>query len=188
MKKLKIWVSNRHIHLSQEDASVLFGEWYQLNKIKDLTQPGQFAANECVTIKWPKGQFDWVRILWPYRNDTQVEIMIGDNFKLWINAPIRLSGDLENTPWLEIIWPQWFVIIEKWVIVAKRHIHMNLDEAQEFWLEDWQVVSVKVDGERWLIFENVIVRADIKWSLDMHIDMEEANAAGVKNWQEVEIL
>lgn len=188
MKKLTVGVSNRHLHLSERDAKALFGEWYQLNKIKDLSQPGQFASEECVTIKGSKGLIEGVRILWPYRNNTQVEIMLGDNFKLWISAPIRLSGDLENTPWLEIIWPKWSIVIEKWTIVAKRHIHLNLEQAEKFNLANGQIVSVKVEGERWLIFENVIVRADSKWALDMHIDMEEANAAWIKNGQEVTIL
>lgn len=188
MKKLTVGVSNRHLHLSENDANILFGEWYQLNKIKDLSQPGQFAAEEIVSIKWPKWQIDGIRILWPYRQDTQIEIMMWDNFKLWINAPIRLSGDLVGTPWLEIIGPKWSINIEKWVIVAKRHIHMNLDEAKAFGLKDNQIVRVKADGERWLIFENVIVRANNKWALDMHIDIEEANAAWIKNGQEVEII
>ena len=185
---LTVWVSNRHIHLSQKDADLLFGKWYELTKIKDLSQPGQFACQEVVNIKWPKWQIDNVRILWPYRKDTQIELLLGDNYKLWIDAPIRLSGDLENTPGLEIIWPNGSIFTEKWAIVAKRHIHMNLQEAEELWLKDGQIVNIKTEWERWLIFENVIVRADPKWALDVHIDMEEANAAGLKNWDNCKII
>ena len=186
--KITVWISNRHVHLSRKDADLLFWEWYELTKIKDLSQPWQFATEECVVLKWPKWEISKVRILWPYRKDTQIEVLLWDNYKLGINAPVRLSGDLENTPWLEIIWQNGSITTKKWAIVAQRHIHMNLEEAKEFWLENGQIVSVKTEWERWLIFENVIIRADSKWALDFHIDMEEANAAGVQNWNECKII
>ncbi|MCK9467136.1 MAG: phosphate propanoyltransferase [Candidatus Absconditabacterales bacterium] len=186
--KLTVGISNRHVHLSRKDADLLFGEGYELTKIKDLSQPGQFAAEECVVLKGPKGEISKVRILGPYRKDTQIEVLLGDNYKLGINAPVRLSGDLENTPGLEIIGPNGSITTEKGAIVAQRHIHMNLEEAKEFGLENSQIVSVKTEGERGLIFENVIVRADSKGALDFHIDIEEANAAGVKNLDECKII
>ncbi|HOG15583.1 MAG TPA: phosphate propanoyltransferase, partial [Candidatus Absconditabacterales bacterium] len=177
--KITVGISNRHVHLSRKDADLLFGEGYELTKIKDLSQPGQFATEECVVLKGPKGEISKVRILGPYRKDTQIEVLLGDNYKLGINAPVRLSGDLENTPGLEIIGPNGSITTKKGAIVAQRHIHMNLEEAKEFGLENGQIVSVKTEGERGLIFENVIIRADSKGALDFHIDMEEANAAGV---------
>ena len=188
MKTVPIWISNRHIHLSQSDANKLFGEGYELKKFKDLSQPWQYACEEIVTIKWPKWQLDGVRILGPYRKDTQVEVMLWDCFKLWVQAPIRLSGDLDGTPGIEITGTNWSVVIEKWVIVAQRHIHMSLDEASNYGLVDGQIVSVKVSWERGLTFNEVVVRANANWALDMHIDIEEGNAAGVKNWTQAEIV
>lgn len=188
MKTIPIWISNRHVHLSQQDAALLFGQDYVMKKLKDLSQPGQYACEETISIKWPKGQIDGVRILWPYRKQTQVEILLADGFKLWTKAPIRLSGDLEGTPGIEIIWPTGSTTIDKGVIIAKRHLHMSLEEAQEFGLQDGQCISVKVTGERGLIFDNVIVRANAEWALDMHIDVEEGNAAGLGNGATGEIL
>jgi len=188
MKNVPMWISNRHIHLSQKDADVLFWIWYELTKMKDLSQPGQFACEETLTIVWPKWQYEWVRILWPYRKDTQVEIMIADGFKLGVQAPIRLSGDLNGTPGIEVKGPKGSVVIAQWVIVAKRHIHINPQEAEMYGVLDGEIVSVKTQGERWLSFDQVVVRVTPQSALDMHIDIEEANAAWVQNGDMGELL
>ena len=122
---IPIGVSNRHIHLSREDLDFLFGQGYELTKIKDLKQPGQFAAKEVVTIQGPKGSIEKVRILWPLRDETQIEVSLTDGFKLGIKAQIRESGKLENTPVIKIIVPKGSVETSKGTIAALRHIHMD---------------------------------------------------------------
>ena len=185
---IPLWVSNRHIHLSKEDAEALFWEWFQLTPIKDLSQPWQFAAAECVTLKWPKWEIEKVRILWPFRPKTQVEILAADQYKLWIMAPIRLSGDLEWTPGIQIEANCRAIFIGSWVIIAKRHIHMLPEDAKKYWVKNNQIVKIKCWWERWLIFDEVVIRAAEKSKLDTHIDTEEANAAALANWTTVELL
>lgn len=185
--RIPIWISNRHIHLSLEDANTLFGNWYKFKEWKKVSQPWQYACEEIVTIKWEKWEIENVRVLWPLRKHTQVEILRSDNFILWINAPIRLSGDLKRSERLTIIWPKGEVDLINGVIVAKRHLHITIAEAKDFKLKDWQKISIKTHGERWLIFENVIVRAKDNYALDFHIDIDEANAAGLNpgDWGEI---
>lgn len=185
---IPLWVSNRHVHLSKTDAEALFGEWFELTPIKDLSQPGQFAAAECVILKWPKWQIEKVRILWPYRPQTQVEILMADQFKLWVMAPIRLSWDLEWTPGLEIVAWEKSITIPQWVMIAKRHIHMLPEDAEKYGVKDHQIVKIKCGGERWLIFDEVVVRVTTTSKLDTHIDTEEANAAWVSNWSIIELI
>jgi len=189
MIQVPIWVSNRHIHLSKSDAEKLFWEWYELTKIKDLSQPWQYAAEECITLKWPKGEISKVRILWPYRSQTQVEILMADQFKLWTMAPIRLSWDLKWSAPIEIIAPNWNQIsIEEWMIIAKRHIHMLPSDAEHFWVQNNQIVKIKCWWERWLTFDEVVVRITDTSKLDTHIDTEEWNAAWLKTWDVAEII
>lgn len=184
-----IWVSNRHIHLSKSDSEKLFWEWYELKKIKDLSQPWQFAAEECVILKWPKWTIEKVRILWPYRSQTQVEILMADQFKLWTMAPIRLSWDLEWSAPIEIIASNWNQIsIQEWMIIAKRHIHMLPSDAENFWVQNNQIVKIKCGWERWLIFDEVVIRITDTSKLDTHIDTEEWNAAWLKTWDIAEII
>ena len=186
--RVPIWISNRHVHLSQIDAEKLFGKWYAMKILKNLSQPGQFACQETISIKWPKWQIDKVRILWPFRKETQVEIMSWDNYMLWINAPLRMSGDLESSEAITLVGPKWSVYISKWVIVAQRHIHMSVAQAKDFWFKNNQNVSIKIKWDRWLIFENVKIRTNDSFDLDFHIDIEEANAAWVKFWDRGEII
>lgn len=185
--RIPIWISNRHIHLSQIDADKLFGKWYQFTTIKNLSQPGELAYQETVSLKWSKGQIDGVRIIGPCRKQTQVELLLADNFKLGIQAPIRLSGNIQGTPGCEAIGPVWSVVLDHGCIVAKRHLHITVAQAKDAGLVDGQEIKVKILGERWLIFENVVVRAADNFDLDMHIDQEEANAAGLGNgaWWEI---
>lgn len=187
--KVPVSMSNRHIHLSKEDSDILFWKDHTFMILKELSQPWQFACEEVVSIKWPRWQIEKIRILWPYRGQTQVEILMWDNYKLWIKAPIRMSWDLKDSEWIEIIWPKWSIKIEEWVIVAQRHIHMNIEDAKHYNVKDWDIVSVKIEWERWLTLDNVIIRANKSYALDMHIDSEEWNAAWlIKHWTMCEII
>ncbi|QVK19486.1 phosphate propanoyltransferase [Mycoplasmatota bacterium] len=187
-KELPIAMSNRHIHLSSSDLNNLFGEGYELTKFKDLSQPGQFASNEKVEIVGPKGSFKGVRVLGPVRKNTQIEISKTDSFALGIYPPVRDSGDIVGTPGAKIIGPKGEVEITEGVIVASRHIHMHTDDAKEFGVKDKDRVQIKVDGERSLLFDNVLVRVRDDFALEMHVDIDEGNAAGVKNGQLVELI
>lgn len=179
--KIQIGVSNRHVHVSKEDLEILFGKGYELTKKADLKQPGQFAANEVVTIRGPKGQFENVRILGPVREKSQVEISLTDTFRLGVKAPIKVSGDLDNTPGLEIIGQCGTVQIPYGTIVALRHIHMTPEQAKKIGVTDKEIVDVETFGEREGILGNVLIRVSNKSALEMHIDIDEANACGLKN-------
>ncbi|MBC3797453.1 phosphate propanoyltransferase [Acetobacterium paludosum] len=186
-RKVPIGLSNKHIHLSQTDLEALFGKGYQLTPMKDLSQPGQFACEEKVDVVGPKGK-QTMRILGPVRPETQIEVSIGDGFVLGLKVPIRNSGDIDGTPGVKIVGPAGEIEIGKGVLVAGRHIHMSPDEAKTYNLKDKDVVSVKLDGPRGLTFDNVLVRVNPNYLLDMHIDVEEGNAAGAKNGQTATIL
>lgn len=179
--KIQIGVSNRHVHVSKEDLEILFGKGYELTKKADLKQPGQFAANEVVTIRGPKGQFENVRILGPVREKSQVEISLTDTFRLGVKAPIKVSGDLDNTPGLEIIGQCGTVQIPYGTIVALRHIHMTPEQAKKIGVFDKEIVDVETFGEREGVLGNVLIRVSNKSALEMHIDIDEANACGLKN-------
>lgn len=183
-----VGVSGRHIHLSQEHLEQLFGTGYELTPIKDLSQPGQYASKECVTLAGPKGVIQKVRVLGPVRSKTQVEVLAGDTFKLGIPQAIRLSGHLEGTPGITVIGPKGTVVLDEGVIVAARHIHMNPDQAAERGFHDGQVVSIKTDGERGGVLNNVIIRVTDTGNLDCHIDTEEANALHIKCGSTVEVV
>ena len=183
-----IGVSNRHIHLSQKDLDTLFGEGYKLSKMKDMKQPGQFATNEKVDIVGPKGKFSGVRIIGPVRKETQVEVSITDSFKLGVKPPIRQSGDLQGTPGIKVVGPKGEVDIPRGVIVAARHIHMPQYIADIKGYKDGQVVKVETYGERKIIMHNVVLRVRDKMAKEMNIDVDEANAAGLKNDDLVKII
>lgn len=176
---IPVGISNRHIHLSQAVLEKLFGNHYQLTKLKDLSQPGQYACKECVTLAGPKGVIEKVRILGPVRAETQVEILQSDTFKLGIKGALRLSGDLDGTPGLTLIGPNGAFEMAKGVIIAKRHIHMLPEEAECFGVTDGQVVTIDFAGERGGSLNNVVIRATANSGLECHIDTEEANALGV---------
>ncbi len=186
--KVSVGVSGRHIHLSQADLEALFGAGYELTPIKDLSQPGQFAAKETVTLVGPKGVIERVRVLGPVRAQTQVEVLAGDTFKLGVPACVRMSGKLEGTPGVTLSGPHGTVALHEGVIVAARHIHMTCAEAAERGLHDGEVVSIVAPGLRGGRLDNVIVRANDSSALDCHIDTEEANALQLKNGSEVEII
>ena len=185
---LPVGLSNRHIHLSKEHLDILFGEGYELTKMKDLSQPGQYAADEKVDVVGLKGTLKGIRILGPTRKETQVEVSITDSFVLGVNPPVRDSGDILDSPGAKIIGPKGEVTIDKGVIVASRHIHMHTNDAESFGVMDKEIVSVKIEGKRGLIFDNVLVRVHQDYALEMHVDIDEGNAAGLKNGSMVKLL
>lgn len=183
-----VGVSNHHVHLSREDIDICFGEGYELTPLKDLSQPGQFACKETVTICGPKGAIEKIRILGPARKATQVELFVADNFKLGIDAPLRLSGDLKGSAPVTIVGPKGSVYKEEAAIVAQRHIHMTPEDAEHFGVSDGEIVSVTVIGGRAGVLGNVVIRANEKSKLDFHIDTEEANAMGLGNGSVVKLF
>ena len=172
-------ISNRHVHLTQEHIEALFGPGYELTKWKDLVQPGQYAAKETVVLEGPKGTIERVRVLGPPRSASQVEISGTDQFKLGIHAPVRESGKLDDTPGIDVGGPNGKVTLERGVIRAWRHIHMTPDDGADFRLKNGNVVNVRLKGDRTTIGEEVLVRVTDTSALEMHIDTDEANAAGV---------
>jgi putative phosphotransacetylase len=188
MDRIPIGVSNRHIHLTKEDMEKLFGEGHELTVKKELSQPGEFAAEETVTIKTEKSEIAKVRILGPIRKATQIEISKTDAYHLGINPPIRPSGSIEGTPGITIIGPKGEITVEKGVIIAERHIHMTPKDAEIYGVRDGQYVSVKTSGDRELFFHRVLIRVKDTYALDMHIDTDEANAADLKTGDTGELL
>lgn len=186
--EIPVGVSNRHVHLSQSDLNSLFGEGYQMTKMKDLSQPGQYACKETVTICGPKGAIEKVRILGPVRSKTQVEVLAGDSFKLGVVSQIRLSGDLHGTPGITIIGPKGSVQTTEGLVVAQRHIHMSPEDAVHFGVHDGQTVCIQVDGPRGGIYNNVAVRANDASVLECHVDTEEANAMSLNSLSKITII
>ena len=174
--------SNRHCHLSQADVEKLFGPGYQLTKMRDLVQPGQYACNERVTIETPKGKMT-LRVVGPARKETQVELSITDSVKLGLKPPIRMSGELEGSPGCTLANGDKRITLSKGVIVAARHLHMSPDDAQAFGLKDGDVVSLKVEGPRPALLENVLVRSGEAHLMEAHIDTDEANACALTDGQ-----
>jgi putative phosphotransacetylase len=180
-------ISARHVHVSCEHFKILFGEDCSLTKVKDLSQPGQYASNEFVDIIGPKGSLTHVRILGPTRKETQVEISKTDSFKLGVTPPVRDSGNLDGSPGIILRGPKGEVEIDKGVILAMRHIHMTPEDAEKFGVYDSQIVQVEVKGPRALIFKEVIIRVKNTFALDFHIDTDEANAAGLNTGDIVDV-
>lgn len=188
MKKIHIGVSARHIHLSKEHIEILFGHGYALKEFKALSQPDQYAAEEVVSVQGPKGRMDKIRILGPARGDTQLEISRTDSYALGIHPPLRPSGDIAGSPGIKVIGPAGEVDLQQGVIVAARHIHFHTKDALAWGITDKQMLRVKLNGERPLTLENVLARVSDQFALDLHIDTDEANAAGVRTDEYAEIL
>lgn len=178
-KPIPIGVSNRHVHLSKADLDVLFGQSYELKRLKELSQPGQYACAETVILAGPKGCIEQVRILGPVRSQTQVEVLRSDVFRLGVKAPVRESGSLKDSEGITLIGPNGSVRLTEGVITAQRHIHMTPEDAACFGVADGQLVALKVGGARGLIFHHVLVRVNGNFSLECHIDSDEANAAEI---------
>lgn len=185
--KINVGVSNRHVHLSQEHIEILFGEGSELTVMKDLSQPGQYAAEERVELVGPKKTLV-ARILGPARSRSQVEVSRSDTFTLGVPAVVRNSGDVAGTPGILIRGPKGEVKLEDGVIVANRHIHLHTSDAEAMGIVDKQIVSVKANTNRPVVFEEVLCRVHETFAKDFHIDMDEANAAALNNGDLVDII
>lgn len=188
-KTVPVGVSNRHIHLTREHLDILFGKGYELTPLKDLSQPGQYACKELLTIVGPSLRpIENVRVLGPLRKQSQVEISRTDSFVLKVKPPVRESGKLDGSAGITIIGPKGVVSLAEGCIIANRHIHMSVEEGAAFGLKDGDYVTVEADGERRTRFYDVQVRVNDAFRLEMHIDTDDANAAGIGNGAKVRIV
>ena len=186
-KNFIVETSARHVHVTKDDVKVLFGDGYELTKKVDLSQPGQFACEEQVTIKGPKGEFERVRILGPERSRTQVEVAKTDTFKLGIEPPVRNSGDLDDAVEITIIGPMGSVT-KNAAIIASRHLHIDPKTADELNLTNDDFVKVRVGGEKSGLLEHVFVRVDENFVYEVHLDTDDANAFLIKQGDEAELI
>ena len=184
-----VGISNRHIHLSREHIDILFGTGYQLTPLKELSQPGQFACKEVLTIVGPSLRpIENVRVLGPERTDSQVEISRTDSYTLKVKPPVRESGKIAGSASISIIGPKGIVTLKEGCIIANRHIHMSTEDGKRFGVTDNSYVTVDVDSERRTRFYDVQVRVSDKFRLEMHLDTDDANAAALKNGDKVRIV
>ncbi|MCS1382367.1 phosphate propanoyltransferase [Lysinibacillus sphaericus] len=186
--KIPIGVSARHVHLAQAEVEQLFGENYQLTPKFELSQPGQFAAEETVVIAGPKGSIERVRILGPARTLTQVEVSWTDAMKLGVKPPLRISGDIKDSSPVTLIGPKGSVVLPEGLIIAQAHIHMSPADSERFQVVDGQSVQIKVQGLRPIILSNVMIRVSERYRLEMHIDTDEANAGLIQQGAFAEIV
>lgn len=185
---IMVETSARHLHVTPQDLETLFGAGHALTPKKDLSQPGQFACEEKVTVVGPRGEMK-MSILGPVRKATQVEVSLTDARALGLTPPVRESGDIAGSAPCKLVGPAGEVELKEGVIVAKRHIHMRPEDAERFGVKDKQIVSVKLNTEgRSLIFGDTVVRVRPDFALAMHIDTDEANAAGAKGNVDGEII
>ena len=181
MKTMKVLVetSSRHVHVTQEHLEILFGAGAVLHEKRALSQPGQYLSEEKVRLEGPKRAIDNVSILGPTRPATQVEVSLTDARTLGVTAPVRESGDVAGSAPIRLVGPAGAVELTEGVIAAKRHIHMTPEDAAANGFADKQLVSVKVEGERALTFDEVVLRVSDKFATAMHVDTDESNAAGL---------
>lgn len=177
MNKVLVETSARHVHLCQADIEALFGAGHELTEKKPLSQPGQYACEERVTLVGPKREIANVIVLGPARPATQVEISLTDARTLGVEAKVRESGDIAGTAGIKLVGPAGEVEIAEGVIAAKRHIHLSPEDAEKFGVSDKEIVSVKIESERTTVFGDVVVRVSPKFAPAMHIDTDESNAA-----------
>lgn len=178
-KEVLVEISARHVHVTDEALEILFGKGHKLTPKKNLSQPGQFACEEKVTVVGPKSQLK-ASILGPTRPENQVELSLTDARAIGVTAPIRESGDVKGSGVCKLVGPAGEIELTEGVIAAKRHIHMTPEDAEKFGIKDKQIVSVKIPTEgRTLVFGDVVARVSDKYKLAMHIDTDEANAAAV---------
>ncbi len=178
---LPVGISNRHLHLCRSDCEKLFGAGYRLKELKALIQPGQYACEETVEIKGPKGTIRGVRVLGPEREETQVEVSVTDSYRLGIEPVVRISGDISGSPGVTVIGPSGSVTLEKGLIISKRHLHVSDDEAEWMGLRSGDIVKASYGGQRALTLGNIPVRSGKAHRLELHLDNDEANAAMVRN-------
>ena len=184
-----VGVSNRHIHLSRKDLETLFGQGYELTPIKDLSQPGQYACREVLTIVGPSMRpIENVRVLGPVRGASQVEISATDSYVLKLKPPVRESGNIKGSSPIRIIGPKGVVELAEGCIIANRHIHMSPEDSVKFGVVDGDVVTVDVEGTRRTRWYGVQVRVHKDFRLEMHVDTDDANAVGIGNGAKVKIV
>ncbi len=176
---LPLEASARHVHVTAAQARILFG--HGLTEKRPLSQPGQYLSNERLTIRGPKGEFQNVAVLGPERKEAQVEISLTDGRRLGIDAPIRPSGDVTNTPGITLIGPLGEITLPQGVMVAQRHIHMTPADAARWGVRDGQAVRLQVYTRRPVVFEDVLVRISTKFATAVHLDHDEANACGFRD-------
>ncbi len=186
--KIAVGISNKHLHLSQADLETLFGKGHELTVFKDLGQPGQYACQEKVDVVGPKGTLKGIRILGPVRSATQVELSMTDARSIGINAPIRESGDVAGSPGAKLIGPAGEVELKEGIIVALRHIHMTEQQALEAGVKDKEFVSLRFEGPRAVTFDKVLIRANVNYAGEIHLDTDEGNAAGASTGDIGEII
>ena len=187
--EIPVGISNRHIHLSKEDVETLFGAGYELTPCKELSQPGQYACKELLTIVGPSLRpIEKVRVLGPVRSASQVEISRTDAYVLKVSPPVRESGKTEGAAPITIIGPKGVVTLKEGLIIANRHIHMSLEDGEKFGVKDNDYVDVDAYSERRTRFFDVQVRVHKNFRLEMHLDTDDANAAGLKNGSKVSIV
>jgi putative phosphotransacetylase len=181
-------VSNKHVHLSRQDADILFGTGYEFEEFRPLVQPGQFAAKEKLSMIGPKGRIDGIRVLGPIRPKTQAEFSVTDSFVLGIDPDVRMSGDLAGSPGIRLASDRGEVEISEGAIVAARHLHMSEEQAAAFGLKNGQEVSLRKTNGRNITLHDVIVRSGNEHELEVHLDTDEANAAMIKSGDILEIV
>lgn len=181
-------ISARHLHLQQEHVELLFGKGYELTKYKEISQPGQYACNEKVTLKGPKGTIENVRVLGPLRKHTQVEISRTDARKIGVTPPVRNSGNIAGSAGITLIGPIGSISLQEGCIIADRHIHMTPKDADEFAVKDKQRVSVLIEGAKGGVMGQVTIRVNDRYALDMHIDTDDANAFDLKGNEWLKII
>ena len=187
-RRVPVGISMRHVHLNARDLARLFGPTYVLTPYKSLSQPGQFAAEECVDVIGPKGMLRRVRILGPLRRETQIELAQTDCRSIGVKAPVRASGHLEGTPGIILRGPCGEIAVDHGVIIADRHIHLSPSQAEAFGLKDGDRVKVSVDGEKKGVMGGVLIRSNDQCEMDFHIDTDDGNAFQLKQGQLVTIL
>jgi putative phosphotransacetylase len=186
--KVPVSISARHLHLNQGDLEALFGRGYELTLNRYISQPGQFASNERVTLISEKGRIENVRVLGPLRSKTQIELSKSDARVLGIKPVVRSSGDLNHTPGVILEGPRGRIVLKEGVIIPDRHIHMTPRDAENYGVEDGQKVSVKVDGTKGGILSDITIRVNPRYKLDFHIDTDDANAFFIENGDKLELL
>ena len=184
-----VGISNRHIHLTREHVDILFGKGYELTKLKDLSQLGQYACKEQLTLVGPSMRaIEGVRVLGPERKQSQVEISRTDSFVLKVKPPVRESGDVAGSAPVMIIGPKGAVQLTEGCIIANRHIHMSEEDGLKYGVKDGEYVDVEMGGERRSLFYDVQIRVSDKFRLEMHVDTDDANAAGISNGSKVKLI
>ncbi|MCQ2550788.1 MAG: phosphate propanoyltransferase [Clostridia bacterium] len=186
--KVQVGISNKHVHLSQKDLDTLFGPGAELTVKKELVQPGQFASDQLVDIVGPKKTLAGVRVLGPVRPESQVELALTDARTIGVKAPVAESGKLDGTPGVKLVGPCGEVELEKGAIAALRHVHLSPAEAAEAGVKDKDMISIRLEGERAVTFDQVLVRVKDNFVAECHLDTDEANAAGIGPNAECELI